>query len=453
MHFVKDKGFYKSLWMIVFPIAIQNLITFGINMMDTVMLGEFGDTIISAANLASQPFFIFTLLTYGIAGGSSVLASQYWGRGEVETVRKIIAIALRVAFLASILFSTVVLCFPQVIMQIYTDDPEIIRHGTDYLRIVGYIYLFFGISNTFVSVIRSMEIVVISVISNLITFVANVFFNWIFIFGELGAPALGIKGAAVGTLIARIIEFCVLMTYAFLIDKKLRFRLRYLLDWTATLWKDFFRYSLPVTANELLWSLGTSIQAMIFGRIGEVAVAANSITGIVQQLATIAIFGVANAAAVLVGKSIGAGENKRAKEISFTLTVISAGIGVLSGIMIFLLRNPVVDFYNISAESKLLAKQMMIITAVVVFFISLSALFVVGILRGAGDTTFALTVDLSTLWLVSVPLGAIAGLLLNLPVPFVYLFFKLDEPVKVLCGLLRLKSGKWIRNVTRDELR
>ncbi|MBQ4152943.1 MAG: polysaccharide biosynthesis C-terminal domain-containing protein, partial [Oscillospiraceae bacterium] len=238
MHFVKDKGFYKSLWMIVFPIAIQNLITFGINMMDTVMLGEFGDTIISAANLASQPFFIFTLLTYGIAGGSSVLASQYWGRGEVETVRKIIAIALRVAFLASILFSTVVLCFPQVIMQIYTDDPEIIRHGTDYLRIVGYIYLFFGISNTFVSVIRSMEIVVISVISNLITFVANVFFNWIFIFGELGAPALGIKGAAVGTLIARIIEFCVLMTYAFLIDKKLRFRLRYLLDWTATLWKD-----------------------------------------------------------------------------------------------------------------------------------------------------------------------------------------------------------------------
>ena len=452
MYFVKDKSFYKTLLLIAVPIALQNLITFGINMMDTVMLGQLGDTVISASNLAGQPFFIFTILTYGIAGGASVLSAQYWGKGDVDTVRRVVSIALWAALVCSVIFSLLVLCFPETIMRIYTNDEKIIAYGADYLRIVGWIYLFFGLSNTFVTVIRSMELVMVSVISNVITFMVNVFFNWLFIFGALGAPVLGIRGAALGTLIARVAEFAILAVYALCIDKKLRFRLRDMLKINTALLRDFFRYSVPVVLNELLWALGTSIQAMIFGRIGEAAVAANSITGVIQQLATITIFGVANAAAVLVGKSIGANDRKRSREIAFTLSFLSAGIGLLSAVGILLLRNIVVDFYNVSAEVKQLAAQLMIVTAVIVFFISLSALFIVGVLRGAGDSTFNLTVDLLTLWLISVPLGALSGLVLHWAVPLVYLLFKLDEPAKVICCLLRLKSGKWMKNVTREKL-
>ena len=450
MHFVKDKSFYKSLLFVALPIAAQNLITFGINMMDTIMLGQFGDEIISAANLAGQPFFIFTILTYGIAGGASVLASQYWGKRDVAAVRKVISIALQVTMMFSVIFALLVLLIPETIMRIYTNDEQIIAYGVEYLRIVGYIYFVFGLSNTFVTAIRSMEIVMISVVSNIITFAVNVVFNAIFIFGLLGAPALGIRGAAIGTVIARVTEFCILSLYAFKLDKKLCLRPKDLIRFDTELFKDFIRYSIPVVLNELMWSVGTSLQSVIFGHISKAAVSANTITGVIQQLATITVFGVANAAAVMVGKSVGANDVKRAKEATFTLSFVSAGIGVLSAAIIFLIRRPVIDFYNVSEETKRIAYDMMAYMAIIVFFISLSALFIVGVLRGAGDARFTLMVEVASLWLVSVPIGALAGLVFKLPVPLVYLFFKLDEPMKVICCLFRFKGGKWIKNVTRD---
>lgn len=450
MHFVKDKKFYISLLCVALPIAAQNLITFGINMMDTIMLGQLGDEIISAANLAGQPFFIFTLLTYGIAGGASVLASQYWGKRDVAAVRKVISIALQITMVFSVIFALLVLLLPEVIMRIYTNDEQIIAYGVQYLQIVGYIYLFFGLSNTFVTSIRSMEIVMISVVSNIITFVVNVVFNAIFIFGLLGAPALGIRGAAIGTLIARVTEFCILAFYALKLDKKLCLRVKDLFRFDRELFQDFVRYSIPVVLNELMWSIGTSLQSGIFGHIGKAAVSANTITGVIQQLATITVFGVANAAAVMVGKSIGANDIKRAKETTFTLTFISIGIGLLSAGIIFLIRGPVINFYNVSEETKRIAYDMMAYMAVIVFFISLSALFIVGVLRGAGDARFTLLAEIASLWLVSVPVGALVGLVFKLPVPLVYLFFKLDEPMKVICCLFRFKGGKWIKNVTRD---
>ncbi len=450
MHFVKDKSFYKSLLFVALPIAAQNLITFGINMMDTIMLGQFGDEIISAANLAGQPFFIFTILTYGIAGGASVLASQYWGKRDVAAVRKVISIALQVTMMFSVIFALLVLLIPETIMRIYTNDEQIIAYGVEYLRIVGYIYFVFGLSNTFVTAIRSMEIVMISVVSNIITFAVNVVFNAIFIFGLLGAPALGIRGAAIGTVIARVTEFCILSLYAFKLDKKLCLRPKDLIRFDTELFKDFIRYSIPVVLNELMWSVGTSLQSVIFGHISKAAVSANTITGVIQQLATITVFGVANAAAVMVGKSVGANDVKRAKEATFTLSFVSAGIGVLSAAIIFLIRRPVINFYNVSEETKRIAYDMMAYMAIIVFFISLSALFIVGVLRGAGDARFTLMVEVASLWLVSVPIGALAGLVFKLPVPLVYLFFKLDEPMKVICCLFRFKGGKWIKNVTRD---
>ena len=450
MHFVKGKSFYKSLLFVALPIAAQNLITFGINMMDTIMLGQFGDEIISAANLAGQPFFIVTILTYGIAGGASVLASQYWGKRDVAAVRKVISIALQVTMMFSVIFALLVLLIPETIMRIYTNDEQIIAYGVEYLRIVGYIYFVFGLSNTFVTAIRSMEIVMISVVSNIITFAVNVVFNAIFIFGLLGAPALGIRGAAIGTVIARVTEFCILSLYAFKLDKKLCLRPKDLIRFDTELFKDFIRYSIPVVLNELMWSVGTSLQSVIFGHISKAAVSANTITGVIQQLATITVFGVANAAAVMVGKSVGANDVKRAKEATFTLSFVSAGIGVLSAAIIFLIRRPVINFYNVSEETKRIAYDMMAYMAIIVFFISLSALFIVGVLRGAGDARFTLMVEVASLWLVSVPIGALAGLVFKLPVPLVYLFFKLDEPMKVICCLFRFKGGKWIKNVTRD---
>lgn len=454
MNIIKEKRFYINVLSITIPIALQNLITFATSMMDTIMLGRADDTgvFLSASSLANQPFFILSLVCFGLAGASTVLSAQYWGKRDMASIRSIFSIILKAAFAISLLMELAVLLFPETIMGMYSNNDEIIAAGVSYLRIIGFAYVLFGLSNTMICCIRSIELVKISVVVNITSFCINVFLNWVLIFGNLGAPAMGIRGAAIATLTARVTEFLITFTYVFLIDKRLKFKPRHMLLVNKVFALDLFKHGLPVFINEVMWSIGVSIQAAILGHISYSAgdpVAANSIASMVQQLSTVVIFGIANAAGIIIGKSIGSGNMPRAKLEATTLKYLSYVVGIIACCVILLLKDFVIDFYTIPAETKALANQLMITIAFITIFVSVSSVSIVGILRGGGDTKFCLAAEMLTLWGCATPL-ALVGSLLQLPVPAVLVLMKIDEPLKSIASVVRMHGTKWIRSLARD---
>lgn len=451
---IKDKRFYKNVIAITVPIAAQNLISMATNLMDTVMLGRADNTgvFLSGSSLANQPFFILSLISFGLSGAATVLSSQYWGKRDTKSIRAIFSIILKVAFTLSVIMAAVVLTVPEKIMGLYSNNAEIIAAGASYLRIIGWAYALFGLSGTMICMIRSVELVKISVIVNLLSFVTNVFLNWVLIFGNLGAPAMGIRGAAIATLIARILEFTVTFTYVFLIDKRLCFKPKDLFLFDKIFAIDLLKHGSPVFINEFIWSLGTTIQAAILGHINYSAgdpVAANSIASMTQQLSTVIIFGIANAAAVIIGKSVGSTNTVRALEEAKTLKLMAYIVGAAACVMILIIKGTIVEFYTVPPQTKLLADQLMIAVAFITFFVSISSITIVGILRGGGDTRFCLITEMVTLWAVALPL-ALLGMLLKLPVVAVLLLMKIDEPLKSIICIIRINKNKWIKSLTRD---
>lgn len=454
MQIIKEKRFYKNIAAITIPIALQNLITFATNMMDTVMLGRADNTgtFLSASSLANQPFFILSLVCFGLAGASTVLSAQYWGKRDTASIRSIFSIVLKVAFVLSLLMALAVLLFPRTIMGLYSNNNEIIEAGISYLKILGFAYVLFGLSNTMICCIRSIELVKISVVVNITSFCTNVFLNWVLIFGHLGAPALGIRGAAIATLTARIAEFIITFTYIFFIDKRLKFRPKHLLLMNKVFAVDLFKHGLPVFINEVMWSLGITVQAAVLGHIAYSAgdpVAANSIASTVQQLSTVVIFGIANAAGIIIGKSIGSGNIERARLEASTLKYLSYVVGVIACGVILLLKNFVVDFYTVGEETKILAHQLMITIAFITIGVSVSSISIVGILRGGGDTRFCMVMETIALWFIATPLAILASFL-QMPVPVVLIMMKIDEPLKSIVTVIRINSGKWVKSLTRD---
>lgn len=452
---IKEKSFYKSVLTIAIPIALQNLISFATSMMDTIMLGvaQDGETLLSAASLANQPFFLLSMLCFGLASGASVLAAQYWGKNDIASIRRIFSIAVKLAFVMSLILGLTVLIFPRQVLSLYSDNEAIIEQGVYYLQIIGYAYFTFGLSSTAICLLRSVELVRISVLVNIVSFVTNVFLNWVLIYGKLGFEPMGIRGAAVGTLVARLSEFVITMIYVFHTDSRLGFRFRHLLGFSKPLFKDMLKFGSPVFINESLWALGITVQASIIGHItyadGD-PVAANSLASMIQQLALIVVFGIANAAAVVIGKTIGEGDAQKARKQADTFRILGYLVGVLAFLTLFLLKDVAVGFYNIPDDSKALASQLITVVAFITLFIGSSGMGIVGILRGGGDTRFCLLAEMITLWCVAVPLAWLGANVWYLPVPVVLLLMKLDEPIKAIVCVIREKSGRWLRKVTRD---
>ncbi|MCI8602328.1 MAG: MATE family efflux transporter [Oscillospiraceae bacterium] len=444
-----DRQFIRMLVSLTIPIVLQNLISLATQMMDTIMLGAVGQTQLSASSLANQPFFIFNLLIFGLASGSSILNAQYWGKGELEPIKVIISMVVKVAMAVGLLLTVLVLCFPETVMRIYTTDAEVIESGIAYLKIVGWSYLMFGISSTLLCTLRSVALVRIAVVNSVTGLFTNVFLNWVFIFGKLGAPAMGIRGAALATLIARSVELLLVLVYIFFIDQRLKLRPRDLFRFDSVLFKDYLKHGLPVACNEVLWSVGISIQTMILGRLGSDVVSASQIASVVNQFSTVIIFGVANASAVIVGNAIGEGNLPKAIERIRWFRWLAVAMGIFSAGVILLISGPVVSFYNVPAETKVLAMDMLKVLSVIVLFVATTGVGVVGLLRGGGDPRFALIIDLAALWLVAVPAGLLSAFVFHAPVLVVYALTKLDEPLKVLMLLWRMRNNDWITNVTR----
>lgn len=450
MIITRDKRFYRLLFSIALPIALQNLITFMVSMVDTLMVGALGEIQLSAVSIANNLFFVLTILMFGLAGGSNIMISQYWGKGNVKTIHKILAIMYRVCLLITGIFIFIAVFLPKYFMGIFTTDKAVIEFGAIYLRIVCIGYLFYSITNCTIMMLRSVKTVSISIIVYTASLVVNSILNWILIFGNLGAHELGIRGAAIATVCARITEFSIVLVFMFIYERKIGLKLEHLLKLDKEILKDYVGLCTPVLCNELLWAIGASMISVIVGRMGTEVVAANSINGVAHQFVTVFIFGMSNATAVIIGNTIGEGKKEKAKEYAYSIGVFSVVMGCISGLMILLIKPFVVNFYNVSYSTKLIAMEIMTVTSGIIVFQSLASNFMMGVLRGGGDAKFVLINDLIFMWLVAIPGGFFVAFVLELPVALVFLVIKCDEILKSLTSVYRVISGKWVNDVTKD---
>lgn len=450
MIITRDRRFYRLLFSIALPIAVQNLITFMVSMVDTLMVGALGEIQLSAVSIANNLFFVLTILMFGLAGGSNIMISQYWGKGNVKTIHKILAIMYRVCLLITGIFIFIALFLPKYFIGIFTTDKAVIDFGASYLRIVCIGYLFYSITNCTIMMLRSVKTVSISIIVYTASLVVNSILNWILIFGNLGAPELGIRGAAIATVCARITEFSIVLVFMFIYERKIGLKLEHLLKLDKEILKDYVGLCTPVLCNELLWAIGASMISVIVGRMGTEVVAANSINGVAHQFVTVFIFGMSNATAVIIGNTIGEGKKEKAKEYAYSIGIFSVVMGCISGLMILLIKPFVVDFYNVSYSTKLIAMEIMTVTSGIIVFQSLASNFMMGVLRGGGDAKFVLINDLIFMWLVAIPGGFFVAFVLELPVALVFLVIKCDEILKSLTSVYRVISGKWVNDVTKD---
>ncbi len=445
--YLGDTKLYKTMLKIAIPVSLQNLITVGINLLDTIMLSEMGDSQLSASSLATQFINIFMICCMGIGMGASVLTSRFWGMKELHSLKKAVTIMLRFVCIFSLVFTVATILFPQAIMRIYSPDTDIIHYGTTYLKWMIPTYICMGFSLTCTIILRSVGQVRIPLISSVCAFFVNVFCNWVFIFGKLGAPRMEIGGAALGTLIARLFEFLFICGYFFFFDRRIRYRLKNITMRCRELFSEYIRISIPVLVSDSLLALGNNAVSMVMGHIGETFVAANSVTMVVQQLSSVLTVGISNASGIITGHSMGEGDYKKAQKQGYTFLIMGGVIGVFASLVILILRNPIIQYYNVSAEAKAIAYDLMNAILIIVIFQSMNSILTKGVLRAGGDTKFLMLGDILFLWVASIPLGAIAGLILHLPAFWVYTFLKIDQIIKCVWCYFRLRSGKWLKKI------
>lgn len=445
----EGKEFYKKVVALVVPMALQNLINTGITTADVVMLGKVGEDVLSGCSLAGQIQFILNLIFFGITSGATVLTAQYWGKGDRRTIEKVLGIAFRVSLLVAVLFTVITLCFPTQLMHIFTSEPSVIAEGVKYLKIVAYTYLFQAVTIVYLNIMRSVERVVISTIVYLISMMINIVLNAVFIFGLLGIPAMGIEGAATATLIARLTELIIVLWYAKWKNRDIRLKVSDIWSKNPLLFHDFLKYSSPVIINELIWGAGFSANAAIIGHLNSSAVAANSVAQVTRNLATVIVFGIANATSIMLGKVIGENKTELAEKYAKRFIGLSLIFGVIGGSIILVARPFVISYLSVSDRSADYMSFMLLCMAVYVLAQAMNTTLIVGIFRAGGDTKVGLFIDAGSMWCCSILFGAIAAFLFKAPVEVVYLILLSDELVKLPFSFWRYRQKKWLKNVTR----
>lgn len=447
----RNGEFYKKLFALVMPIAMQNLMSAIVSASDALMLGMQGQTALSAVSLATQVSFVLNLFYAALTIGATVLAAQYWGKGDRWAVEQVLAIALRLSVLVSVLFFLAAVCCPELLMRIFTNGTELIAPGASYLRIVSGSYLCMGVSQIYLCIMKNSGRTMRSTIYGSSAVVINLILNAVFIFGLCGFPVMGIRGAALATLIARIAELLLVLAENRK-EEVVRIRLQYLRAPDSALSKDYIHYTTPVLANELVWGCGFTMFSVIMGHLGSDAVAANSIANIVKNIIACFCLGIGAGSGIIVGNELGRGNLEKAKEYGRKLCRIALLAGALSGIVLLAL-SPVIFLFasNLSLSAKEYLKGMLLICSYYLIGKSINSTVVAGIFCAGGDTKFGLCCDAVTMWVIIIPAGAIAAFVLKLPVLWVYFWLNLDEFVKLPAVYHHYKKYKWVKNLTVEN--
>ena len=444
-YLVTDKKFYKEAAAIAIPISLQSMITMGVNLLDNIMVGSLGETVMSATALANQYVNIFHICCMGIGMGASVLTARFFGMKDDLNLKRALTIMLRFCFGLSLLFTVPAILTPGTLMRVYTPDQTIIMEGMKYYRFIWPCLILQGLSLTCTLVLRTTGQVQLPLYTSIGAFFVNVFFNYILIFGKLGAPRLEIMGAAIGTLLARVFEFLVICGYLFFIDQKIGYRFRDLFMKCDSLMKEYIPISIPVFVSDTLLAFGNSMVAVIMGHIGKEFVSANAITTVTQQLSTVLIQGISHAGCIMTGHTLGRGETEKAITQAWTFYIGGFVFGAIGGIIILLLADPVIAMYRITDTTKAVARELMYSIALIVMFQATNSIMMKGVLRGGGDTRFLMVADIFFLWVLSIPLGALAGLYFHMSSFWIYFFLKIEHVIKAIWSGIRLKSGQWIK--------
>lgn len=444
----EDKNFYRSLLMLVGPIALQYLINTAVSSADVVMLGYVSQTALAAGSLANQIQFILNLFLAGLTSGMTILAAQYWGKRDLDSIQKILGMGLKLSASVTFLFAAAACFLPGMLMRIFTDDDNMIASGIIYLRTVGVSYFLMGISQTYLCVMKSMERVRATTMISSSALVLNIFLNAVFIFGLFGAPQLGIMGVALATSIARGIELLLCA-----ID--LKFQNTVVLKWKKMFQKDkllfgdFIRFSLPALGNEVVWGVAFAMYSAIMGHLGEDMVAANSVVVVARNLGTVLCMGVANGGGILLGKEMGQNRLKEAKRDAARISWITLGTSLLGSAVILLLRPVFLQMANLSPMAREYLGFMVLVNAVYILGQGINTSWICGVFRAGGDSKFGFIMDLIIMWGYAVPAGFLAAFVFRFPPMLVYVVLCTDEFVKMPVIFWRYKKYKWLKNITR----
>lgn len=441
----------RKILKLTLPIVVQNLLSAAVSSADVIMLNYVGQSAISAVSLASQYTNILFMVYYGLGTGATMLCAQYYGKKDFQAIRVIEGIALRFSLSLSALFAILVLTCPQLLMKLFTNDAELIALGATYLRVMSVTYLCWGVTEVYLSILRSIGRVQISMALNMLAFGLNVILNAVFIFGLFGAPKLGVLGVAIATAVSRVSELiaCIIVS---LCSKETKLNPMYMFIRNKVLLGDFIRLSLPALANDVVWGTAFSMYSVIMGHLGNDAVAANSIVVVVRNFGTTFCFAIASGSSILLGNIIGENRMEDARvcaKKAMKLTIIS---GALGGIIILCATPFVLRFADLTDTAMHYLKYMLLINSYYVMGAAVNTTLIAGVFRAGGDSKFGFICDTIDMWCYAVPLGFFAAFVLKLPVMWVYFLLCTDEFVKWPWVIRRYKSGKWLNNITRENL-
>ncbi|WP_418681142.1 MATE family efflux transporter [Agathobaculum sp.] len=448
---IKEKTFYKSFMILALSLALQNLLTYGVNMMDTLMLGRYSQNAMGGVSLCNQIQFLLQMLVVGAGEGAVVMGSQYWGRKKLEPIPHIIGVALRFGGALAVLLFILVFGWPNQILSLLSNDPAVIAEGAKYFSIIRYTYVIFTITNILVASLRSIGVVRIGYMISGSTLVINVCLNYLLIYGNLGFPEMGVRGAACATLIARCVELIIVIWFLKYRENVLNLNLRKLLHIDTSYVRDYMKVSLPVLINQALWGVAQMVQTGILGHLGGDVTAANAISVQVYQVLSVVCYGAASAAGIVVGRTIGEDNEKKLHPLVTTLQVLFISIGLCSGLAIFLLRGPILAAFGgtLTENAYRLSRQFMLVLAITTVGTSYQMACDNGIIRGGGDTAFSAKMNLVSMWCIIVPFSAMAAFWWKCPPVAVFFLLKWDQLYKAIPVGIRLHSWKWVKKVTR----
>jgi len=448
--FKKHKEFIPKLIAIASPIILQNFLTSALNFVDVFMVGQLGEKEVAGVGIANQIYFLFIMFVFSIATATAVFTAQYWGKKDVKNIRSNLGIGITFALTFSSLFTLAIFLFPNALIRLFSNDPQVIDLGVQYIKIIAFSLIMTSISIVYATILRSTEHVKFPMVASLIGLTANTFLNYLLIFGKFGFPRLGVQGAAIATVIARAIEFGIMLGFTYLKKYPIAARLKDIFNYSKKMVRSYTKIWLPVMGQSVGWALGYSMYSVIYGHISTGALAAYNIACSIERLSLMLFTGLAGACAIMVGNRIGAGEEHKARDYSKNFLFLSAVFSSVLAVILIIVRGYIVNFYNLTEQSNQYLYYLLLVISLIMVARVMNIIFQNGILRAGGDTLFGMIVELGGIWLVGVPLAAIAAFILKLPVYFVMAIAATEEFVKMAAGFYRFLSNKWIHNLTKQ---
>ncbi len=447
LSFLKDRSFLRELLLIAIPISFQQLINASLNMIDVIMVGQLGETSIAALGLSNQIFFVLILILFGLSSGVAIFTAQYWGKHEIEPIRKALGMSLVAAIFIALFFTLVAVLIPETVLGFYTKDAEVIKLGSSYLRIVGFSYIPVAIATAYIAVLRSIQLIRMTVVATVSALIFKTILGYGLIFGVGGLPALGVRGAAFGTAAGWTLELILLLALIYIQKTPLAANPLTFFSFDMPFFLRVIKTALPAVANELFWSLGITTYNAIYAHIGTDSIAAINVNATIEELGFVVFIGLGNACAVLVGNRIGAGKKEEAYEIVRRVVIMGVAFALGVGFVIFLLREVVVGLYDLSPSGENNVRWLLLVMASTLWIRMFNFSIFLGALRAGGDTRFALIMEISSIWLIGVPAAYFGAFVLHLPVYLVYLMVMLEEIAKAFVSGWRFLSEKWIHDL------